>query len=71
MKKIVIALLILGAFALGQNQQRMVFQGSERIQDGNGSILFDYFHDTQTKQEVVCAFGRMNVTACYLTGRTW
>jgi hypothetical protein len=71
MKKIAIALAILGAFALGQNTQRMVFLGSERVADKNGHVLFDYYHDTQTKQEVICVFGDLNATACYLTGRTW
>ena len=71
MKKVLVVAAVLGAFAIGQNMPRMVFQGSEEIQDKNGHVIFDYFHDTQTKQEVVCVFGGLNVASCYLTGRTW
>ena len=71
MKKVLVVVAVLCAFAIGQNRQRMVFLGSEEINDKNGHVTFDYFHDNQTKQEVVCVFGGLNATACYLTGRTW
>jgi hypothetical protein len=71
MKKILVVAAVLCAFAIGQNMQRMIFLGSEEINDKSGHVTFDYFHDTSTKQEVVCVFGGLNVAACYLTGRTW
>jgi len=67
MKKFLIAALLLCAFAMGQSRPRMVYQGTERVH----METFDYFHDTETKQEVVCVFGSINVASCYLTGRTW
>jgi len=50
-KKILIAMAILAAFALGQSGQRMVSMGQERVDTphGDGRMVVDYLHDTETK----------------------
>jgi hypothetical protein len=72
-KKILIAMAILAAFALGQSGQRMVSMGQENVDTphGDGRMVIDYLHDTETKQEVVCVSYAQTGTSCYLTGRTW
>ena len=72
-KKSLIAIAILAAFALGQSGQRMVSMGQERVDTlhGNGRMIIDYLHDTETKQEVVCVSYMNTGTSCYLTGRMW
>ncbi len=72
MKTLILCILFLVAgYAIAERSQRMQFQGYEKVKDQSDIVLFEYFHDTETKQEVICVFGGVNVASCYITGRIW
>jgi hypothetical protein len=72
MRTILLAVLfLLGGYAIAQHQNRIIYLGRERVEDPDSHLWFEFFHDTETKQEVVCVYGGVNAPSCYLTGRTW
>ena len=66
MKNIVIFLL-LACCVYAYERPRMSYQGTQK----EHQETFDFFHDNETGQEIVCVFGTLNSPSCYLTGRKW
>lgn len=50
-----------------EQRYRMSVLGHERHDD----YSFEFIHDNETHQEVVCIFGKLDAPSCYLTGRKW
>lgn len=67
----IIAILSLVVFlslaAFTQSRYRMAMLGQERHDDHQ----FEFWHDNETGQEMVCVYNGLATPACYLTGRTW
>lgn len=58
------------ALIWAQTRPRIVYEGYQKVYDNDSHTTWEFFHDNETHQEVVCVL-TINAPSCYLTGRTW
>jgi hypothetical protein len=66
---ILILVCLLAGYVIAQRTERMQFLGEQGL--GSSRLTFEFYRDTETGQEVICAYGKTGYAGCYLTGRKW